>query len=55
MGSSGGIALQPILGKTADMWGYATSFMFASLFQTLALPFLWLARKEKIKADRNGT
>jgi MFS family permease len=52
MGSSGGIAIQPILGKTADMWGYATSFMVAGAFQTIALPFLLLARKEKITTDR---
>lgn len=51
MGSSGGIVIQPALGKVADVYGYATSYFAASFFQLAALPFLYLAHKEKSKAD----
>ena len=51
MGSSGGIVIQPLLGRAADVWNYSTSYMIASLFQAGALPFIWLAKREKAKAD----
>lgn len=51
MGSSGGIVTQPILGKSADVWGYPTSYALSSLFELAALPFIALARKENPKSD----
>ena len=51
MGSSGGVVIQPVLGKTADVWSYGTSFRVASAFQFLAMPFLWLSRAEQAPAD----
>jgi len=51
MGSSGGIFVQPILGKAADVWGYSTSYMIAAIFQAGALPFIYLAKREKAKSD----
>jgi MFS family permease len=45
MGSSGGIVIQPALGRAADLWGYATSFMSAAVIEVLALPFLLRARE----------
>lgn len=51
MGSIGGIFVQPVLGKAADIWGYSTSYLFASFFQFAALPFILLAKKEKAKSD----
>lgn len=51
MGSSGGIVVQPILGRAADVWNYSTSYAISALFQAGALPFIWLARREKAKAD----
>lgn len=51
MGSSGGIFIQPILGKAADLWSYSTSYMMASCIQLAALPFIYLARREKAKSD----
>lgn len=52
MGSSGGIFIQPILGKAADVWNYSTSYAMAALFQWAALPFILLARREKAKSDK---
>ncbi len=51
MGSSGGIIIQPILGKTADVWNYSTSYAVSALFQAGSLPFIWLAKREKAKSD----
>ena len=51
LGSSGGVVLQPALGKVADDWGYATSYVACAVVQTMALPFLWLARRERTEAD----
>ena len=55
MGSSGGIVIQPILGRAADMWSYSTSFMIAGAFQAMALPFLIRARREDAPADPIST
>lgn len=51
MGSSGGIVVQPTLGKVADVWSYPTSYAGAALFQWAALPFIYLARRKKPKSD----
>ena len=54
-GSTGGVVIQPILGKTADVWGYPVSYIFSSVFQALSLPFTWLAHREKVSADAIGS
>ena len=51
MASSGGVALQPTLGRVADTSGYAASYLVSSAFQLLALPFTWLSRRERQPAD----
>ena len=51
MGSSGGIVIQPALGRAADIWNYSASFAFAAVIQLGALPFIYLARREKPKSD----
>lgn len=51
MGSSGGIIVQPLLGKAADAWSYSTSYLLASIFQLAALPFIYLARRQKPESD----
>jgi MFS family permease len=50
-GSTGGVVIQPILGKSADVWGYPVSYVFSAAFQALAIPFTWLARREKAAPD----
>jgi MFS family permease len=44
--SSGGVVLQPVLGRTADVWGYPVSYIASGAIQLLALPFVLLARRE---------
>ena len=50
LGSSGGIIIQPILGKVADIYNYSTSYMASALFQLGALPFIYLASKKETEA-----
>ena len=50
-GSSGGVVVQPILGRAADVWGYPASYLGSALIQALAIPFVWLARREKAESD----
>ncbi len=51
MGSSGGIFIQPMLGKVADIYNYPISYAVASAIQVIAVPFLLLSKKQKAKAD----
>ena len=51
MGSSGGVVFQPILGRAADAWGYGTSYLCTSAIQAVAVPFIWLARRERATSD----
>jgi MFS family permease len=51
-GSTGGVVIQPVLGKAADAWGYPVSYAFSALFQVFSIPFTWLARREGTKQDR---
>jgi MFS family permease len=47
MGSGGGVVIQPILGKTADAWGYPASYVCCAAIQLMAMPFIWLIRRER--------
>jgi MFS family permease len=51
MGSTGGVVIQPALGRAADVYGYGTSFVIAGLVELLAVPFLLLSRRERAQAD----
>jgi len=51
MGSSGGVVIQPILGRVADVYSYGTSFVVSSAFQIVAAPFLLASRRQGAAAD----
>ena len=51
MGSAGGVVAQPILGRVADVSGYAASYLVAAGIQVVALPFVVLARREHAPSD----
>jgi MFS family permease len=51
IGSSGGVVVQPVLGRAADAWGYATSYMIGAGISAAALPFIWLSRRQRSPAD----
>ena len=51
-GSTGGVVIQPILGRAADVWSYPVSYRLCAVFQIFAIPFTCLARRERSKADQ---
>ena len=51
VGSTGGVIAQPALGRVADVQGYAASYVVGGVVQALALPFIWLARRERASSD----
>jgi MFS family permease len=55
MTSSGGVWTQPVLGRAADAWGYAPSYLMSAGISALALPFLARSRRQNAPADTLGT
>ncbi|MDP9934022.1 MFS family permease [Paenarthrobacter nicotinovorans] len=55
MGSSGGVVIQPLLGRGADLYGYPASLAMAGVVELLAVPFLLASRKHGAAADRATT
>jgi MFS family permease len=53
-GSSGGVVIQPVLGRAADVSGYANSYLFGSAISALALPFILLSRRQNAPADSDS-
>jgi MFS family permease len=51
MDSSGGVVIQPVLGRAADVYSYSTSFVLGALFQLAAVPFLIGSRRQHAPAD----
>jgi MFS family permease len=54
LGSSGGVVIQPALGRVADVSGYAATFTASAAVHAAALPFLVLARRTATPADRTA-
>ncbi|HZT44703.1 MAG TPA: MFS transporter [Gaiellaceae bacterium] len=55
MGSSGGVVIQPALGKVADAYSYSTSIVVGGIIQLAAAPFLLASRRERAAADTATT
>jgi MFS family permease len=51
MSSTGGVWAQPLLGRAADAWGYAPSYLIGAGISILALPCLALSRRQNAPAD----
>jgi MFS family permease len=51
MSSMGGVVAQPVLGRVADVSGYAASYLVSAAVSALALPFVVLARRENAASD----
>ena len=54
LGSSGGVVIQPVLGRSADVWGYGSSYLAGAVISALALPFLYRSRAQRPAADSSG-
>ncbi|TNB74944.1 MFS transporter [Arthrobacter sp. BB-1] len=51
MGSAGGVVVQPLLGRTADLYGYPASLAVGGAVQLIAAPFILLSRRQRSRAD----
>jgi MFS family permease len=51
MTSSGGVWAQPALGRAADAWGYASSYLLGAGISVLAIPCLVMSRRQNAAAD----
>jgi MFS family permease len=51
MASSGGVVAQPVLGRVADVGGYAASYLVSAIIETVAIPFVLLARRTRAASD----
>ncbi|WP_347111052.1 MFS transporter [Paenarthrobacter sp. S56] len=54
MGSSGGVVVQPLLGRGADLYGYPASLAMAGVIELFAVPFLLASRRQSAPADRSA-
>jgi len=52
LGSTGGVVAQPVLGRAADVWGYPGSYLLGAAISALALPFVYLSKRQNDPADR---
>jgi MFS family permease len=51
MGSSGGIVVQPLMGRAADVYGYPLSLALSGVVELFAVPFLLASRRRRSPAD----
>ena len=51
MSSTGGVWAQPVLGRTADVWGYGPSYVLSAAISAFAIPFIALSRRQHAPAD----
>lgn len=51
MGSSGGVASQPVLGRIADAGGYPLSYLASAAIQAFAIPCMVLAQRQRASSD----
>ena len=51
LGSTGGVVSQPVLGRAADVWGYGSSYLLGAGISAMALPFIYLSRRQRSSAD----
>ena len=54
LSSAGGVVVQPVLGRSADVWGYPASYLLGGAISGLAMPFVWLSRR-KDSPDNAGS
>jgi hypothetical protein len=54
MGSSGGVVFQPLLGRAADVYGYAASLAIGGVIELIAVPFLLASRRQRHQADQSS-
>jgi MFS family permease len=54
MASTGGVAIQPALGRAADVWSYGTAYVAGGAVYALSAPFLVGLRRMDLAEDRTA-
>ncbi|AXJ10802.1 MFS transporter [Arthrobacter sp. PM3] len=54
MASSGGVVVQPLLGRAADIYGYPASLAIGGVTGLISVPFLLASRRQRARADQAG-
>ena len=54
MSSAGGVWAQPVLGRVADVRGYAASYVVSAAITAVAIPLILLSRRANAPADSYG-
>jgi MFS family permease len=54
MASSGGVVVQPLLGRAADVYGYPASLAIGGVTGLISVPFLLASRRQRARADQAG-
>jgi MFS family permease len=52
-GSLGGVGIQPVLGRAADLWGYGTSLVIGGAIELIGIPLLAASRRQDDPADQS--
>ncbi len=55
MGSTGGVVIQPALGRVADVWSYGTAYMIGGVVHFLVAPLVIGIRKMNLSEDSTTT
>ena len=51
IGNVGGVVIQPVLGRAADISGYGVSLIAGAVIQLASVPFLYASRRQNSPAD----
>ena len=54
IGSAGGAVTQPVLGRVADRSGYGASYLVSAAIHAVALPFIFLARRQDAEGETSA-
>lgn len=54
MGSTGGVVVQPALGRVADVWSLGVGYVVGGVIYLIQLPFVLGVRRLGLDADRSG-
>jgi MFS family permease len=55
MGSTGGVVIQPALGRASDVWSYGTAYVVGGVIQLMSAPFLIALRTLGLEEDSVGS
>ena len=55
MGSTGGVVIQPALGRATDVWSYGTAYIIGGAIHLVVAPMLMGIRKMHLAADETGS